>query len=152
MSKHTNTLPCPSCTEKLGQAHRELSDWFNAVVLVQFPNAHISWSYRGKDSQNECVAEGKSKLPWPGSSHNRRVPIDDEKPYDITHEADPNTHPESLALDLFQFTDNGMAVWQPEFFLTLAQQIKDNKEPMLWGGNWPHLGDKDHFQIIIQPS
>lgn len=130
MSKHTNDLiDCPSCDEKLSQAHPKLIDWFKQVVKPSFKDCHVSWSFRDQYNQNQMVAMGKSKLAWPKSKHNFM---------------DENGNPLSLAIDLFELSSNGMASWPWKYFKDISALITDEME---WGGNWKKFPDSDHYEL-----
>lgn len=129
MSKHIPGDTCPSCDEKLKQAHPDIADWFYQVKK-QFKEAHIAYTWRNEFDQNRMVAEGKSKLPWPKSKHNN---------------VDENGNPYSLAVDLFELASNGMACWRWRYFKDIADQFCNNNVD--WGGNWEHFKDSPHFEL-----
>lgn len=133
MSKHTNdVIDCPSCLEKLIIAHPDLVKWFKEEVKPKYPDCHVSWSYRDKISQNQAVAEGKSRLAFPLSAHNHQL-------LDGT--------PQSLAIDLFKIASNGMACWEYKYFKDIATMASYSATPIKWGGAWAHLGDFDHYEL-----
>lgn len=76
--------------------------------------------------------EGKSKLKYPLSMHNK---------------CDAKGNPRSLALDLFELDFNGIGRWAYGYFRTIAQEADKDGAPIFWGGNWKKLGDFDHFQL-----
>lgn len=125
---------CPLCTQKLTQAHPILVDWFNHDVKPRYPNAHVSWSWRGKEDQEKFFDAGTTKLHFPKSAHNNMKQL---LPY-------------SLALDLFQIDEDGVARFAPLFYAKLAQEIDENRRPMFWGGKWKRLGDLDHFELDLK--
>jgi hypothetical protein len=128
---HTSDPTCPSCETKLCQAHVSLRDWFHKVKAAN-PNVHISWSYRGQEDQEKAFQEGKSKLHYPDSAHNKVG--QDEQPC-------------ARALDLFQIDEDGVARFSPPFYAKLAAQCLDDRDPIRWGGTFKSLGDKDHFEL-----
>ena len=83
-------------------------------------------------SQNEAHAEGKSKLAWPDSKHNKTL---------------PDGTPCAEALDIFQLCSNGMAAWVFKYCAQIASEATKNAEPIDWGGSWKVLGDYDHYQL-----
>lgn len=126
MKHHTTDPNCPLCEEKLQSAHVELVDWYRSFVKVKFPDAHVSWSYRDQESQDAAFEDGKTKLHYPKSAHNKMP---------------------SLALDLFRI-QKGIAQWEPSFFIEIhALTVKTHPE-IIWGGNWKTLGDLDHFELL----
>lgn len=132
---HTNAVnPCPSCEDKLTQAHEEMAQWFRNQVKPNYPDAHISWTYRDKVSQNQAHAEGKSKLVYPLSAHNK---------------CDDQGNPCALAIDLFQLASNGLACWPWKYFNQIALDMKASCPDMIWGGDFKSLGDADHFQLEL---
>lgn len=133
--KHSNNIsPCPECEEKLKSAHERLADWFKSSVKPLHPDCHISWSYRDKDSQEKAFLDGRSKLHFPLSAHNK---------------SDDQGNPCSLALDFFRLDPNGMACWEWGYFRTISQEVDKSDEPIFWGGLWAHLGDSDHFELKL---
>lgn len=129
--KHVEgVLSCPSCEDKLKQAHPYLGDWFN-TMKKRFTDIHISWSYRGEADQEDAFARGASRCHYPNSKHNA---------------TDEKGNPQALALDLFQQTA-GQYVLDKMFLAQLAAiSIRENFD-LVWGGNFPSLGDKDHFEF-----
>lgn len=78
-----------------------------------------------------CFAAGTTRLEWPDSAHNKTP---------------------AIAIDLFQITypdkeESPVAIWSPDFFSAVAKDIEDRGLPVLWGGQWRELGDRDHFQL-----
>lgn len=127
---HTSDALCALCTEKLKQAHPYLKSWFPKVKSRHF-DAHISWSYRDKEAQEQAFSEGKTHQHFPNSPHNQM---------------DIDGNPRSLALDLFRLSDHG-AVWEAAFFRKIWDECVYDGDEMIWGGNFRSLGDSDHFQF-----
>ncbi len=133
---HSNeTATCLSCEKKLQGAYPYMAAWFRKIKVL-FPDAHISWAWRGKADQEACFNAGTSAVHWPNSSHNR-VNIEG--------------HPESYALDLFQLID-GKAVFDPIFYAKVNAYNTAHKEPIFWGQVWISLGDACHFQFDSKPK
>lgn len=127
MAKHVNgTQDCPACHEKLLLAHPDLSEWYLKKVKPAFPLCHVSWSYRDQKSQEQAFLDGKSKLHFPNSPHNKTP---------------------AMALDLFELSLNGMASWAYGFFRDIAALVNADHDPIFWGGNFAHLMDFDHFEL-----
>lgn len=132
MASHVNGVPeCPLCEEKLINAFQSLSEWFRTKVKGKYPDCHISWSYRPKESQEEAFLDGKSKLHFPNSAHNK---------------SNAEGQPCAMALDLFELDLNGMACWHWSYFKNIALDAENEKLPIKWGGQWVTLGDADHFE------
>lgn len=133
MSKHANGTPaCAACEAKLKDAHHDLGEWFRDHVKSKYPDAHISWSFRDQANQDQCFSDGKSKLKFPMSAHNK---------------SDDAGNPCSMALDLFQLDYNGVARWAFGYFRNIADDAEALGLPIFWGGKWPHLGDSDHYSL-----
>lgn len=145
MKIHLEGAECPGCEKKLLTAHPSMRDWFHARKKLH-PELHVSWAWRGKDAQNGFLKLGVSEKAWPGSKHNRMLPIDPSKPFDPANENDPNARPESLALDLFQQI-NDKAVYSPKFMTLLNRESEEGSIPVLWGGRFKSLGDFCHFEL-----
>lgn len=136
--KHTNDIvPCPACSDKLIQAHPELVQWFNEKVKPNYHDCHISWSFRGKMDQEQAFLEGKSKLHYPLSAHNK-TNLDSE--------------PCAMALDLFQLDSRGVGLWRWPYFKAIADEANSSSMPLMWGGDFKTLGDADHFELISHPD
>lgn len=126
--RHTNSItPCPKCEEMLAVAHKDLQIWFRNLVKPKFTQAHISCSFRNKEDQEDAFLDGKTKLHWPNSKHNK-TPAE--------------------ALDLFQLDYNGMACWPWAFFRDIAKASDETRAQIEWGGVWTKLGDANHYEII----
>lgn len=133
--KHNRDMDCPACAEKLSTAHHELREWYVSAVKPNFPETHVSWSFRNKEEQEKVFAEGKSYFHFPMSAHNK---------------SDDQGNPCSLALDLFQQDAQGIGHWPPKLFLDISNMCILNKLPIRWGGVWKHLGDADHFELVLE--
>lgn len=120
-----NVFHCPLCEAKLLQAHGDLVKWFHEVVKPNFPDMHVSCSYRDKEAQEAACQQGLSRLEYPKSAHNK-LP--------------------SHALDLFQQID-GRGVWNPSVYGKLNDISMTKGYPLLWGASFKSLGDYDHFQL-----
>lgn len=123
---HSRTADqCDLCSHKLKDAHDVLVDWFFRVKR-EHPSVHVSCTYRDKASQDMAVKEGRSKLAWPKSAHNK-LPAE--------------------ALDLFEVNEYGGARFDPGLMAKIAAQAAQENEPIFWGGNFKTLGDFVHFQL-----
>jgi len=135
--KHANGNPeCPSCEQKLTQAHADLVAWYRTVKAAH-PDCHISWSYRGKEDQEKAFSDRKSKLHFPMSAHNK---------------SDDHGNPCSMALDLFRLDPGGQACWEWKYFNTIADECTQSGAAIFWGGHWEKLGDFDHFSAVEHQS
>jgi peptidoglycan LD-endopeptidase CwlK len=119
--KHINRKDCPSCSEKLLSAHRDLIV-FAAYVRAADVDAHISWAHRGEEDQNKAYSGGFSRVAWPLSKHNK-TPAE--------------------ALDWFHLDKFGQAHWDAKW---LERVLRDAciMFGLIWGGNWkrkdfPHV-------------
>lgn len=126
--KHEPGDKCPSCEEKLTQADPRLAAWFE-TVKARFKDAHISWSFRDEKSQDEAFAAGKSALKWPDSAHNHME----------------GSQPMAQALDLFQLSTQGNAIYNPGWFRAINEFSQG--AGLVWGGQFRSLGDFDHWQL-----
>ena len=127
---------CNGCNEKLKQAHPILATWFRRKK-AKYPNLHIAWGWRGQVEQEEYFSAGKSDVHYPHSKHNAR---------------DSDGNPRSLALDLFQITEDGDATWSKPFFARLNEENRQMREPIRWGGTFKlrnGSGDACHFELLV---
>lgn len=78
MIKHKNDGSCLKCLQiirKYPNFNLRLFDWFKDFQS-EHPEFHISCAGRGRLSQEEKKAEGKSKAGWGESAHNWNCAID----------------------------------------------------------------------------
>lgn len=130
MLHHINQDECPACGEKINEACEYLRSWFGRA-RVQFPNVHISWSYRNKADQQKAYDDGLSRKQYPDSAHNHTR----------------FSEPYSLALDLFQLSPEDRAIYDMAFYTEVAQWCVSHDEPIIWGGNYKTFKDYDHFGV-----
>lgn len=128
---HTDGESCPLCVEKLKQAHLYLVQWF-LVLKRKYPNVHVSWAWRGQRDQDHALETHASALRWPFSAHNHTM---------------KDGSPCSMALDLFQLDEDGVARWSPTFFSKVNAENEAAGEPIQWGGKFKSFGDSCHFQF-----
>ena len=133
MLHHTDDPVCQACEEKLNTAHQVLKLWFLNNVKTRWPSAHVSWAYRDKASQEQAFADGKSKLHYPDSAHNK---------------TGPDGIPCATALDLFQIISK-IAVFDPGWYkeVSLVPLPMGSQYTLFWGAKFKSLGDNDHFEI-----
>lgn len=127
-----NETECPRCEAFLKLAHPRIVEWF-AAIKTTFSNAHIYCSFRNEFDQNKAFSEGLSRLKFPNSRHNH-----------LEHNL-----PASLALDLFQLTEQNTALFPYKFYKQIWDLTQTLKYPVRWGGNFKNLGDSNHFEIIL---
>ncbi len=116
-------LRLSTCDPRLQLVAREAIKRIDFVVLC---------GHRGQEAQDEAVAQGKSKLRWPHSRHNRTpAAAMDLAPYPLD----------------WQDTDGFKRL--AEVILQVARELGVAME---WGGDWPALKDMDHFQLATIPT
>ncbi len=120
--------------ERLSSCHRDIQKLFN-VVIVHFDCAVIQ-GFRGRDEQDRYFSEGRSKLEWPKSTHNKRPSMGvDVIPYPI------------------DWNETRRHYYFGGFVLGIAAQLGI---PLRWGGDWNSNGivkdqkfnDLGHFELI----
>jgi hypothetical protein len=127
--KHENGKECESCAKKLEGADPLIAHWFYELK-DQFPTAHISCAFRGKEEQDRMVLEKASLLKWPHSKHNVMV----------------KGQPNARAIDLFSLNDEGEAEFRIGFYVQIANWLEDRESPISWGGRW-RWSDPPHFEL-----
>lgn len=132
MAKHAHGLECISCQIKLLQADPYLVNWFNSIVKIDFPDAHISWAFRGQKDQQQAFNTGKSKLPWPRSKHNF---------------LDDLGKPRARALDLFRLLQNGRADFSVDWYLQIVRGCEERGDPIRCGARFVNFKDYCHFEM-----
>lgn len=127
---HTHAFVCALCEVKLEQAHSALIYWY-PKIKASFPSCHISWCFRDEKTQNEYFELGKTLARWPTSAHNS------------TFEGIPY----SRALDLFELSFEGRALFRPGFYYQIAQHLKQIEAPIEWSGEWKKFKESNHYQL-----
>jgi len=129
-----------SSFRKLSTVRPELQIIFNKALKISPVDFGISCGYRDKDEQELAFREGRSKLRWPESKHNR-YPSD--------------------AVDFFPVV-NGKAIWDnPSYFYLIAGLVLGIANQMgykiRWGGAWNGelnkpgvLNDLPHIEWVEQ--
>jgi len=110
-----------------------MQEWF-ARKKLRYVNMHVSWAWRGQVEQDLFFSEGKSRARYPNSPHNHRF----------------NQLPCSLALDIFQIDEDGMARFSPRFYALLWEECQRDIEPIIWGGTFKSIGDAGHYQVDLK--
>lgn len=121
---------CPGCEEKLTCGHPNIVIYFH-MIKIQFPDAHVSWVFRGQFDQDSFFDTGKTHQRWPYSKHNK---MDGNKP-------------KSEAMDLFQINKENRAVFSPKFYYDVNSFCEKNNIPLEWSGTWKSFRELDHFQL-----
>ena len=138
--RHVLGNSCPSCEHKLQFAHPLLAKWFYEVKK-EYSGVHVSHTFRGKDLQNKFFREGKTKLPYPKSKHNR---------------CDTSGKPCSEAIDLFFLETEGIALYKDELFEKVWKNaVKHHlhiSDFLKWGGVWKGFRDPCHFELELPKS
>jgi len=117
----------------LAQAHPELQRLFNEVI--KHYDCSVICGHRGEEEQNTAYAEGRSKLKFPESKHNKTP---------------------SLAVDVVPYFTNPPHIRWPDkdkfyefggFVQGVAKVLGIN---IRWGGNWDmddELKDQTFFDL-----
>lgn len=110
---------------RLMTCHQDLIRLF--MEVIKKTNCTILCGYRGRDEQNKAFEEGKSKLKFPRSYHNRKPALAvDVAPYPIDWK------------DTKRFEELAKVV---------KQTAKDLKINIEWGGDWLAFKDMPHYQL-----
>lgn len=114
---------------RLATCHPDLQKVVRAVAMQQ--SIMVICGHRGAAEQEEAYAAGTSKEHWPHSRH--------------------NSYP-SEAVDLAPLPLDWTDVVS---FDQLAQLVKKEADALgvalEWGGDFPHLVDRPHFQLSKKP-
>ena len=123
---------------RLSECDNRLQTLAQAVVLTT--DCTVVCGHRSADDQNKAYADGKSKLQYPKSKHNK--------------------YP-SVAMDLAPYINGRGVVWDADqcyFFAGKVMQMAQVLEiPIRWGGDWDEDGDVNdqsfndlvHFELDI---
>jgi hypothetical protein len=135
--RHTMDAVCPSCEVKFEFTNSLLVKWFQEVKK-EYPKAHISHSFRGRELQNQFYREGKTRLSYPKSKHNH---------------CDVAGKPCSDAIDLFFLETDDVASFKDELFEQVwnskAKETLGLASYLRWGGLWKGFRDRCHFEIEL---
>lgn len=131
--KHENRNAfCPKCEEFLKTTHPKMVEWWR-LIKPNFTHVHIYCSWRNMDAQNKAFYEGLSRLKFPNSRHNYTL----------------NDKAASLALDLFQLSEEGIALFPYQFYKRIIDISEQFNQPIRWGGHFKDLGDSNHFEFRL---
>lgn len=113
--------------ERIAECHPDLVRLFEAVLALA--DCTILCGYRGEREQNAYYRDGRSKLPWPKSLHNRKPALAvDVAPYPI------------------DFSDLARFRAFAEVVKNCAKALQIEVE---WGGDWAGFKDMPHWQLKI---
>lgn len=132
--------------ERLNTCHPFLQQLLHEVV--KYHDCSVLCGHRGKEEQTMAFQEGRSKTPWPESTHNKLPSLGvDVVPYPIVwpdFHKDPKNYPKDLArFYLFGGFVRGVA-------LGMGIRIR-------WGGDWDgdwnileqNFDDLPHFEVLL---
>lgn len=131
-----------SSLNRLSTCHEDLQILFKTVV--EHFDCTVSVGHRGEAEQNQAVAEGRSKTPWPTSKHNSSPSMAaDVYPYPIPEWKNSN--------DFVYFGGYVLGVAD----LLYKQGMMRHK--VRWGGDWDmdhrdsdeKFFDLGHFELFI---
>jgi peptidoglycan L-alanyl-D-glutamate endopeptidase CwlK len=106
------------CDERLQKIMLEAINHMDLTILC---------GHRGEDDQNRAFRNGKSKLKYPKSKHNKKPSMAvDVAPYPISW------------TNIERFEDMGLLI------KGIARKLDINIE---WGGDWKTFKDYPHFEI-----
>ncbi len=134
MLRHIEGLECPLCNEKLRSADPTIVNIYKLLIKPNFPDCHISWTYRNKEDQEEAFKNKRSKLHYPDSLHNK---------------TDSYGKPCARAIDLFQLTKEKKAAFPVKYYFQIAELLKKQQMPIRWGGTFKSISDFDHFELAV---
>jgi peptidoglycan L-alanyl-D-glutamate endopeptidase CwlK len=131
--------------ERLATCHPQLVRLM--TIVVQTYDIVIVYGFRTEEAQNRVFAEGKSRLKFPFSKHNKT--LIDGTPYSEAVDAAPfNT--KELPID---WNDAKSFIYLGGYILGVARGLDI---PLRWGGDWDGdrnmrdqtLIDLPHFELI----
>ncbi len=134
-----------SSDSKLCTCHTDIQTVFRKVI-ERFDYVVI-YGYRGKEEQDKAFSEGKSKLKWPDSLHNKTPSMAiDVAPFDNKLNIDWN--------DIKRF------YYFAGFVMATAQQLYEDgriTHLLRYGGDWDGdteikdntFNDLGHFELIV---
>lgn len=123
---------CLLCQTTLKTAHPLFQDVW-PKLKAEFKNVHVSCAYRGPEAQEFAFQQGRSRLRWNASDHNKE---------------DSTGKPCSRAIDLFFINVDGQAVFPPWQYLRAAEWFEKNNHPVGAGVKWKKFSDGPHFYLL----
>lgn len=121
--------------ERLEECDPKIQEVFNE--LINYMDISIICGYRGKEEQNKAFNEGRSKLKYPESKHNKKP---------------------SLAVDAVPYPLDWDDRERFSYMAGMARMIAKSKGyDLRWGGDWDSDGtlkdnnfdDLPHFELKI---
>lgn len=98
--------------------------------VIKHTDISILCGHRGEEEQNKAFNDGKSKVRFPFSKHNKTP---------------------SLAVDIAPY-NNGINWNDLEAFKNLGELVKKKANELniniAWGGDWKTFKDMPHFEIV----
>jgi peptidoglycan L-alanyl-D-glutamate endopeptidase CwlK len=110
-----------------------LRRWLGDPILVVLGRPFVSEGYRSAQEQDELYTHGRS-APGPIVTYKRGG------------ESKHNVLP-SKALDVAFLLPDGTTSWSPELLSKFARLMKAADVRVHWGGDWPGLRDRPHFEV-----
>lgn len=130
--RHEKVGACPRCEKMLEQAHPYFSVLWK-TLKSEFPTVHISTTFRSEKDQEVAFQQGRSRLHWDASDHNRM---------------DSSGKECSRAIDLFEINKDGVAIWSHSQFFKIAEWLERNDYPVGSGIRWTKFKDGPHFFLL----
>ena len=129
---------CLLCDIKVKTAHKYFQDIWPALKK-EFPHVHVSCGFRGASDQELAYQQGRSRLRWDKSDHNK---------------TDSKGGQCARAIDLFFINIDGLAVFPPWQYLRVADWLEKNGYQIGSGIKWKKFVDGPHFYLlpsVLQP-
>ncbi len=129
---------CFLCEIKLKTAHPIFQKIW-PQVKEEFKTIHVSCAYRSAPEQELAFQQGRSRLHFPDSDHNK---------------TDSEGNMCSRAVDYFFINLDGVAVFPPWQYLKLAEWFEKNDTQIGAGIRWTKFRDAPHFYAlpsVLQP-
>lgn len=130
--------PCHLCNFKLRDAHPVFREIW-PKLKEEFKSVHVSCTFRSASDQELAFQQGRSRLHWDKSDHNK---VDSEGRHC------------ARAIDIFFINLDGIAVFPPWQYLKVAEWLELNDYPIGSGIRWEKFKDGPHFYAlpsVIQP-
>lgn len=134
---HKNiALDCQSCKDKLLNCDVRIVSFVKKIQYA-FQDCHVAIGYRDQADQHQAKISGLSTFDWPDSPHNHTI----------------NGNPCAKAVDLFCLEPDGKAYFLKDYYNLIWSWYEVNIKEFDnvqygWGGNYLHLKDYDHFEIL----
>lgn len=116
-----------------------LANAFLAQCQTQGIRIDVTCTWRSDDEQNALYAQGRTE---PG-----RIVTDIAAGQGDKHNFSIDGKPAAKAFDVVPLNSRGECIWDPADPVWAQLGGIGKQLGLVWGGDWPHLQDRPHFEL-----